>query len=92
MNRQLVQSAQQELPIYMSSTPLDESWGQLPASYYTLNVVNGIMYGRLIDGVYQASLSTGSRRYDETMRLEVASSLNKSIKDNAEVWAELAKS
>ena len=91
MNAPVAQSAiPMSISDYRSSAPPDMNWGQLPASYYHLTVVNGVMYGQLIDEVYQASLLI-SNRYDESMRPEVLTSLDKSIEDNAEVWAELSR-
>ncbi|MCL5996612.1 MAG: hypothetical protein M1546_11250 [Chloroflexi bacterium] len=41
-------------PVYVDSAPTEKRWGQLPASYYSFRIENGVMYGNLISGVYQS--------------------------------------
>jgi hypothetical protein len=42
---------------YVTSVPIDDRWGQLPASLYTFTINNDTMYGQVISGTEQRYVS-----------------------------------
>ncbi len=80
-----------DLPMYVNSAPIESSWGQPPASYYSFTIVNGIMQGKLISGVYQTTTSSQDIDEEENARPEVLQAIESTLQEGAAIWKELAK-
>ena len=81
-----------EQPVYENSAPLNDAWGQPPASYYAFTMVNGVMQGQLIAGVYQTAPSSGQAMSpEEKAHAAVIWAIETTLQEDAEIWKELAK-
>ncbi len=90
MNMQTAQfSTAMDGPVYINSAPNDGRWGQPPASYYTLRVVNGIMQGQLMV-VTRQPMMVDQAMSSESVRPEILTAMESVLQEGAEVWKELA--
>lgn len=54
---------------YVNSNPYLDAWGQPPASYFQIEVINGIIKGQLIEGMYLSTSSVDELISEEDQRL-----------------------
>ena len=81
-----------DAPLYTNSAPYDSAWGQPPASYHMLSVVNGVMLGQLISGNYQATSASRQVEVPEVIaRPVVLLAIESTLQEGAGIWKELAK-
>lgn len=90
MNTQVAQSnTAMDNPVYVNSAPNDGRWGQPPASYYMLTVINGVMQGQLITVNCQPLMSS-QVTFPGSVRPEMLTAMETILQEGAEVWKELA--
>jgi hypothetical protein len=58
---------------YVNSNPYVDTWGQPPASYFQIEVINGIIEGQLIKGTYisTSSLDEVASEDDQKLNSEI---------------------
>jgi hypothetical protein len=71
MNREIeeeLDSRTIDIP-YINSSPQRDAWGQPPASYFHIEVRNGIIFGQPIEGIYIPAASAEGAVEDQEEKL-----------------------
>ncbi|MBI1877571.1 MAG: hypothetical protein HYR94_04955 [Chloroflexi bacterium] len=85
-----IEAVEEKQVIYNTSAPTDSEWGQPAASYYSFNIVDNMMFGRLIVGTYVSSSSADILPIEPTLatEFEIWDALSDEALDNFEATLE----
>jgi len=64
------ETARQDAPVYVTSEPRENNWGQPPASRYHFFVDGSVLYGQPISGMHVQSAATITRLATSGLSME----------------------